>query len=91
MCVEAAYFQVHLLAKALEQVNTLDTDILRPLILGSSIDAPQGVISINPASSHANVWSRVGRANASGQFSIVHQSQSQIDADPYLIGTYRAA
>lgn len=91
MCVEAAYFQVHLLAKALGQVNTLDTDMLRPVILGSSIDAPQGVISINPASSHANVWSRVGRANASGQFSIVHQSQSQIDADPYLIGPYRAA
>ncbi len=91
MCVEAAYFQVHLLARALEQVNTLDTDMLRPVILGSSIDAPQGLISINPASSHANVWSRVGRANASGQFSIVHQSQSQIDADPYLIGPYRAA
>lgn len=89
MCVEAAYFQVHLLAKALEQVNTLDTDILRPVVLGSTIDAPQGPVSINPACSHANVWSRVGRVNRSGQFSIVHQSQAQIDADPYMIGQFR--
>lgn len=89
MCVEAAYFQVHLLARALEQVNSLDTDILRPIVLGSSIDAPQGTVTINAASSHANVWSRVGKANRAGQFSIVKQSLSQIDADPYLIGPYR--
>lgn len=91
MCVEAAYFQVHLLARALEQVNSLDTDILRPIVLGSSIDAPQGTVTINAASNHANVWARVGRANRAGQFSIVHQSLSQIDADPYLIGPYRTA
>ena len=91
MCVEAAYFQVHLLAKALAQVNTLDTDILRPLVLGSTIDAPQGTVSINPACSHANVWSRVGRVNRAGQFAIMHQSLSQIDADPYLISPYRLA
>lgn len=89
MCVEAAYFQVHLLARALEQVNSLDTDILRPIVLGSSFDAPQGTVTINAASSHANVWSRVGKANRAGQFSIVKQSLSQIDADPYLIGPYR--
>lgn len=91
MCVEAAYFQVHLLAKALAQVNTLDTDILRPLVLGSTIDAPQGTVSINPACSHANVWSLVGRVNRAGQFAIMHQSLSQIDADPYLISPYRLA
>ncbi|CAN5186839.1 transporter substrate-binding domain-containing protein [soil metagenome] len=89
MCVEAAYFQVHLFARALAQVNTLDTDVLRPLVLGSSIDAPQGTVSINPSCSHANVWSRVGKANRAGQFSIMHQSPSQIDADPYLIGSLK--
>lgn len=91
MCVEAAYFQVHLFAKALEQVNTLDTDTLRPIVLGSTIEAPQGTVSINPACSHANVWSRVGRANRSGQFTIVHKSLSWIDADPYLTGLYKSA
>lgn len=88
MCVEAAYFQVHLFAKALRAVNTLETDVLRPIVLGSAIDAPQGIVSINPRSSHANVWSRVGRANRAGNFSIVQQSQAQIEADPFLIGSF---
>jgi len=85
MCLEAAYFQVHMFAKALKQVNTLDTDVLRPIVLGSAIDAPQGRVSINARSSHANVWSRVGRANRAGQFNVVQQSMAQIDADPFLI------
>ncbi len=91
MCVEAAYFQVHLFAKALELVNSLDTDVLRPVVLGSSIDAPQGAVSINAGCSHANVWSRVGRANRSGQFTVVHKSKTPIDADPYLTGLYKTA
>lgn len=91
MCVEAAYFQVHLLAKAIEQVNTLDTDILRPVVLGSTIDAPQGSVTINAACSHANVWSRVGLADRNGQFSVVHQSNSQVDADPYMLGQFKIA
>src|SRR5690606_10274985 len=90
MCLEAAYFQVHLFAKALKEVNTLETDVLRPIVLGSTIDAPQGTVSINPRSSHANVWSRVGRADRTGQFCIVQQSKAQIDADPFLIGTLAA-
>jgi ABC-type branched-subunit amino acid transport system substrate-binding protein len=91
MCVEAAYFQVHLFAMALAQVNTLETDVLRPIVLGSTIDAPQGLVSINARSSHASVWSRIGRANRSGQFSIVQQSQGHIDADPFLIGSVAIA
>lgn len=86
MCAEAAYFQVHLMAGALRQVNTLDTDVIRPIVLGSTIEAPQGLVSVNSTCSHTNVWSRVGRANRAGQFSVVHQSLSQIDADPFLIG-----
>lgn len=85
MCVEAAYFQVHLFASALELVGSIDPDILRPVVLGSTVDAPQGPVTINPNCSHANVWSRVGRANRAGQFEIVSQSMSAVTADPFLI------
>ncbi|MBX5454907.1 MAG: transporter substrate-binding domain-containing protein [Acidobacteriia bacterium] len=84
-CVEAAYFQVHVFAKALESTNSLDTDILRPMVLGTEFDAPQGRISINEASNHANLWTRIGRANRRGQFDIVFRSQDAVPADPYLI------
>jgi len=86
MCAEAAYFQVHIFAKALEQADTLNTNILRPMVLGSCFDAPQGRISINARSNHADLWTRIGRANRRGQFDIVHQSPVAVSADPYLIG-----
>jgi ABC-type branched-subunit amino acid transport system substrate-binding protein len=90
MCVEAAYFQVHIFAKALEQTNTLDTDVLRPMVLGSGFDAPQGQVSINPACSHADLWTRIGRANRAGQFDVIYQSLAAVRADPYLVGYGRA-
>jgi ABC-type branched-subunit amino acid transport system substrate-binding protein len=90
MCVEAAYFQVHMFAKALEQTNSMDTEILRPMVLGSTFDAPQGRVSINPSCSHTDLWTRIGRANRRGQFEVVHQSPSPVLADPYLIGYGRS-
>jgi branched-chain amino acid transport system substrate-binding protein len=90
MCVEAAYFQVHMFARALEQANTHDTDVLRPMVLGSSFEAPQGAVTIDPSSGHTNLWTRVGRANRRGQFDIVHQSDAAVHADPFLIGYGRA-
>ena len=91
MCVEAAYFQVYMFAKALEQANTHDTDVLRSMVLGSSFEAPQGAVTIDPFSGHTDLWTRIGRANWRGQFDIIHQSQAAVHADPFLIGYGRAA
>lgn len=86
MCAEAAYFQVHIFADALAQTNSLDSDVLRPIVLGSEFNAPQGRIAINPTWGHADLWTRIGRANRQGQFKIVQQSLTPIRADPYLVG-----
>ncbi len=87
MCVEAAYFQVHMFARALEYTNTLDPEFLRPMVLGQSFDAPQGEVMIDPKCSHTNVWSRIGKATRTGQFEIVRQSLAPVMADPYLIAS----
>jgi branched-chain amino acid transport system substrate-binding protein len=87
MCVEAAYFQVHLFARALELANSLDPEILRPMVLGSTFDAPQGTVSIDADCSHANLWSRIGRVNRGGRFDIVQESSSLVPPDPFLITT----
>ena len=86
MCCEAAYFQVNLFAQALKKTNSLETEYMRPAILGENVEAPQGQVSINPVCGHANLWTRIGRANSSGQFDIVTQSNSAVNADPYLVG-----
>lgn len=85
-CLEASYFQVNLFARTLEQTNSLETKLLRSSVMGAEFDAPQGCVSINPLWGHADVWTRIGRANRRGQFDIVFQSPSSVTADPYLVG-----
>jgi branched-chain amino acid transport system substrate-binding protein len=90
MCAEASYFQLHLFVKALEQATTLDTEVLRSMVLGASFQAPQGAVRVNPMSGHTDLWTRIGRANREGQFDVVSQSKEPVHADPFLIGYGRA-
>ncbi|MCB1379731.1 MAG: transporter substrate-binding domain-containing protein [Alphaproteobacteria bacterium] len=85
MCVEASYFQVKLFASALAQVNSLDPDLMRPVVLGTTVEAPQGNVSINPSCSHANLWSRIGRCGEDGRFDIVYESLGEVTADPFML------
>jgi ABC-type branched-subunit amino acid transport system substrate-binding protein len=91
MCAEAAYFQVHIFANALSQANSVDTDRIRPMVLGADFDAPQGRVSVSAANGHTNLWTRIGRANRGGQFDIIQGSLTPIWADPYLIGSGRVS
>jgi branched-chain amino acid transport system substrate-binding protein len=91
MCAEAAYFQVHIFANALSRTNSIDTDQIRPAVLGSDFDAPQGRVSVSAANGHTNLWTRIGRANRRGQFDIVQESPTPVWADPYLVGSGRVS
>ncbi len=86
MCAEAAYFQIHLFANALAQTDSIDTDLIKQTVLGSDFDAPQGRISVSAATSHTNLWSRIGRVDRRGQFEIMQQSVMPVWADPFLVG-----
>jgi branched-chain amino acid transport system substrate-binding protein len=85
LCVEAAYFQVCILAKALAEANTMNPDVLRPFVLGSEFDAPQGRIAIDRESNHTNLWTRLGRVNEYGQFDLIKESHHSVKPDPYLV------
>jgi branched-chain amino acid transport system substrate-binding protein len=86
MCAEAAYFQVYLFSNALAQTNSLETDLIKGSVLGSDFDAPQGRVSVSAATSHTDLWSRVGRVDRRGQFEIMQQSAMPVWADPFLVG-----
>jgi branched-chain amino acid transport system substrate-binding protein len=85
MCAEAAYFQMLIFARALLLTNTMETDVLRPVILGSEFDAPQGRVVIDHETNHTRLWTRIGRINRQGQFDIVHESVQPAQPDPYLV------
>lgn len=90
MCLEASYFQVNVFAKTLEQTNSMDTEILRAQVMGSEFEAPQGDVTINPIWGHADLWTRIGRANRQGQFDLVYESSCCVPSDPYLLGYGRS-
>jgi branched-chain amino acid transport system substrate-binding protein len=85
LCAEAAYFEVHVFARALAEADTMDPEILRPFVLGSEFEAPQGRIVIDSDSSHTALWTRLGRVNCIGQFDIVKESLWPVTPDPYLV------
>lgn len=85
VCMEAAYYQVHLFKSALEVAGTMEPDILRPAVLGAELVAPQGTVRVHGQFGQSNVWSRIGRAKRNGQFEIVGASRAAVETDPFLV------
>lgn len=84
---EAAYFQVHLYARALELAGGDDPDAIAARLPGLEFDAPQGPVRIDPDNHHTELWSRIGRVNDAGKFDIIWSSESRIKPDPYFVTT----
>lgn len=84
-CWEAAYFQVHLFANAMTEGGSDEIDALLPALLGSTFDAPQGQVRIEPSNHHAYLYPRIGRVNSNGQFTIVRETKDAVYPDPYLV------
>lgn len=85
MCWEAAYFQVHMFARAMRQSGSDEIDRLLPYLLGSEFDAPQGRVRIDPATHHTRLNPRIGRVGGDGRFAVVAESLMGIDAEPYRV------
>ena len=72
--------------RRLARTNSMETDLIKQSVLGTDFEAPQGRVSVSAATSHTNLWSRVGRVDRRGQFEIMQQSATPVWADPFLIG-----
>ena len=85
MCWEAAYFQVHMFGRAMQQSGSDEIDRLLPYLLGSEFDAPQGRVRIDPTNHHTRLYPRIGRVGEDGRFAVVAESPVGVEADPYLV------
>jgi branched-chain amino acid transport system substrate-binding protein len=85
MCWEAAYFQVHMFALAMQQSGSDEIDRLLPCLLGREFEAPQGRVRIDPANHHTRLYPRIGRVGSDDRFEVVAESRIGVDADPYLV------
>lgn len=81
---EASYNQVHLFARALQRVGSLDTRKLLDAVHGVTLDAPGGPVAILAENNHCVLTPRIGVVRDDGNFDIVWQAQEPVRPDPYL-------
>ena len=84
-CTEAAYFQVHLFAKAVERAGSTAIAKIKQSLPGFEFPAPQGPVRIDQENNHTYLWPRIGRVGSDGQFTIEEESSVPVKPDPYLI------
>jgi branched-chain amino acid transport system substrate-binding protein len=84
-CAEAAYFQMHMAARALRRTGTDDPDILLRELREAEYDAPQGRVRIDAENNHTFLWPRVARLDAAKKFQIVWNPGMRVKPDPYCV------
>jgi urea transport system substrate-binding protein len=88
--MEAAYIAVHLWAQALQSAGRADASAIREAIGHQSLNAPEGKVSIDPATHHLSKFVRIGRVKENGRFEIVYCSDGPITPIPYPATRSRA-
>jgi len=88
--MEAAWIGVHLWAQAAREAGDISPGMVRDSLKLQSIDAPQGVISVDPDSGHLWKTVRVGQAGDDGQFRILWSTEHPIRPDPFPSYRYRS-
>ena len=76
---------VHLLARAIAAAGDPGLGAVRAALAGVSLDAPQGLVRIDPDNRHAFLRPRIGLSQADGTFRIVAESPTAVRPDPYLV------
>lgn len=84
-CAEAAYFQTHMFAAALNRSGNIDTDRLLDHLLGAIWDAPQGQVKVDPDNNHTYLHSRIAKVDEAGEFVIEQEVIRAVKPDPYLV------
>jgi len=81
--MEAAWVGVHLWADAIRTAHTDALDVIQKTIVQQSMQAAEGVMSIDHQTRHTWKTSRIGRIRADHQFELVWSSHEPIRPYPY--------
>lgn len=81
--MESAYFGVKLWAQAVKDADSSNPDQVKRRIGHQSLAAPEGIVSIDPASHHTWKMVRVGKLNEHSEFEVVWSSAGPVRPRPY--------
>lgn len=88
--MSAAYNSVKLWAQAVEEAGDSTTSLVRESIRRQSLNAPEGVISIDPSTHHTWRPVYIAKVRPDGQFDLVWSSKTPIRPVPYPISRPQA-
>jgi urea transport system substrate-binding protein len=80
---EASYVNLQMWVQAALEAESGDAAQVQRTILRQSLPAPEGLISVDPATRHVWKIARVGRARGDGQFDIVWDSGRPLEPAPF--------
>jgi len=83
--IVAAYNSVQLWAQAVREAGTSDVRRVRSALRNQSLDAPEGIISVDPETQHTWRPVFIGRIRSDGQFDIVWSSRTAVRPVPFPI------
>lgn len=81
--MEASYIGLHLWVQAAREAGSAEPVQVQHTILRQSLLAPEGVVSLDPATRHLWKMARIGKARSDGQFDIVWDSGRPLEPAPF--------
>jgi urea transport system substrate-binding protein len=88
--LEASYFSVYLWAQAVNECASDSVHRIRKSMLTQSLNAPEGVVSVDPETQHTWRSFSMAKIRSDGQVDIVWSSQKPIRPVPYPISRSKA-
>lgn len=84
---ESAYIAVMLLAASLERADSDEIGDAKSALHELSLNAPQGIVKIDPSNNHCYLTPCIGRSDDRGQFEILWSAGSPMKPDPYMLNS----
>ena len=81
--IEAEYVGVKLWAQAVRETGNDDVSLINHVILRQSIEAPSGILAVDPGTRHLWKSVKIGKVNTSGGFDIVYASNHTLRPTPF--------
>lgn len=88
--IATSYFSVRLWAKAVEEEQSIDVERVRRTMLTETLDAPEGLVSVDPNTQHTWRSFSVGKIRPDGQIEVVWTIEHPIRPVPYPPSRTRA-
>jgi urea transport system substrate-binding protein len=88
--IETAYFSVLLWEQAARESGKIGVAAIRDALLGQTLNAPEGVVSVDPETHHTWRSFSIGRIKGDRQVEVVWTSQKAIRPVPYPLSRSRS-